>query len=276
MRKLTIALLLTFAAVPLSAGVVFQVETTVHDASPVRTFSSRVLAQGSRLSMSIAPDDSQKEGGRMHFDAEARQLTMQDDDRRVYYQMDEETLQGMLSMVSQARKMMEEAMAAVPEEQRREMERMMQQRGMPGAAPAQASQTELRKTGETDKLAGYPCVRYDVVRDGAKVRELWVTDWGNVEGGREVAGAFEQMAEFFREFVESAASAGGPLAQGMGDNAFGYMKEIDGFPVVTREFEGGSMTSESVLRSVSRESLDPAEFEPPAGYRRMSMGPPGG
>ncbi len=51
------------------------------------------------------------------------------------------------------------------------------------------------------------------------------------------------------------------------------MNEIDGFPVVTRNFAGGELESESTLRSAEERDLDPDAFEPPKGYRLRSMGP---
>ncbi len=53
------------------------------------------------------------------------------------------------------------------------------------------------------------------------------------------------------------------------------MKELGGFPVVTREFDDydGSLEGETALRSARRQTLDPDAFEPPKGYRLRSMGP---
>ena len=48
---------------------------------------------------------------------------------------------------------------------------------------------------------------------------------------------------------------------------------LDGFPVVTRSFEGGELDSETVLESVTERDLDPDAFEPPKGYRLRTMGP---
>ena len=50
------------------------------------------------------------------------------------------------------------------------------------------------------------------------------------------------------------------------------MKQIDGFPVVTSGLGAdGSVEDESSLRSARRRTLDPADFEPPSGYKRRSM-----
>ncbi len=54
---------------------------------------------------------------------------------------------------------------------------------------------------------------------------------------------------------------------------FDRMKEMNGLPVESREFSSsGSLTGESVLKSATRRSLDAAEFEPPAGYKKQDMG----
>jgi hypothetical protein len=48
----------------------------------------------------------------------------------------------------------------------------------------------------------------------------------------------------------------------------------NGFPVVTNSFgEDGGPDDESWLKRTRRQRIDPDAFEPPSGYKRMSMGP---
>ena len=102
------------------------------------------------------------------------------------------------------------------------------------------------------------------------MRELWVTDWSNVEGSEETVEAFQEMADFMNELLSAIPMDQAP--GGLADSIAAQMKELDGFPVVTREFgDGGGLESESTLRSADRRTLDPAEFEPPAGYKRREM-----
>ena len=56
-------------------------------------------------------------------------------------------------------------------------------------------------------------------------------------------------------------------------NPIRSFEKVDGYPVVTRDFEGGELESETVLRSVTERDLDPDAFEPPKGYRLRTMGP---
>ncbi len=55
----------------------------------------------------------------------------------------------------------------------------------------------------------------------------------------------------------------------MADNPFQMMNEIEGFPVVTRQFEHGRATEETALKSATREALDDELFAPPAGYEEI-------
>jgi hypothetical protein len=124
-------------------------------------------------------------------------------------------------------------------------------------------------------MRGYSCVRYDVFRDGEKTRELWVTDWDDIEGARAVAGAMEAMSGFYTEIMEAFSSMGGPFAGMLTSNRtpFESFDQIDGFPVVTRSFEAGTLKRETVLQSVTSQAVDAATFEPPAGYTKRTMGP---
>ena len=148
----------------------------------------------------------------------------------------------------------------------------MMKKRMPAQQPARP-ESKIKKTGEQAKKAGYPCVKYEVSREGQKKSELWVTDWDNVEGGEDVAEIFGEMAEFMSEMMESFASSSGTKGMGPGfdDAFFAHLKEMGGLPVITLEFQDGELEDESVLRSAKRQTIDPDAFEPPAGYKRQDM-----
>jgi hypothetical protein len=257
------------AAGPALGGVVYEIEVKDHDQSPPRSESTQAAVEGRNLKMSIAPGSS---GGRgdMIFRGDRREMVVVDHEDKSFHVIDEETMQQIAGQVNQAMSQMQEALKNVPEEQRAMVEKMMKQRMPAQTQIPERPTSELRKTGERGDKAGYPCVKYDVLLDGRKIRELWVTDWDNIEGGRDVVGAFEEMADFFTELLESIPDFGQGVPSA--DSAFEHLKEIGGFPVVTREYDDdGSLENESTLRSAQRRSLDPTEFEPPAGYKRRSM-----
>lgn len=272
LAALALALLFT---IPALAGVVYEIEVKDHGQSTPKTESIEAAVEGRHLKMGIAPRRPGEKGGEMIFRGDRREVVVVDHDERTYHVMDEAAIRSLAGQVGSAMGSMQDALKNLPPDKRKEIEDAMKRNGMGGglgamgAAP-QRSAPEVRRTGERATKAGYPCVKYEVYQDGRKIRELWVTDWSNVEGGGEARDAFKDMADFFQEMLDS-----------LGDGA-GFFEGIDsvaknfenGFPVETRGFdEGGGLEDESVLRSARRQRLDPAAFEPPSGYKRMSMGP---
>lgn len=137
------------------------------------------------------------------------------------------------------------------------------------AAP-ERPKSEFRKTSERATHNGYPCVKYDVLREGRKTCELWVTDWTNLEGGADVVEVFEEMSDFFQQMLDSIPNFG--EHDSADQPFFDHMRDLGGFPVVTREFdENGDLESEATLKSAVRKTLDPDAFEPPSGYKRQEM-----
>ena len=266
-RWISTLLLLLFPA-PLLAGVVYEIEVTDHQQSPPSSESIHTWVEGSDLKMEVAAK-SRDGQGEMIFRGESREMVVVDHEKRSYFVMGEEQIRQLAGQVSAAMQQMEEALKNMPEEQRAMMEKMMKER-MP-QPEAERPQTEIRKTSERADKNGYPCVKYEVLRGGSKIRELWVTDWSNVEGGGEVVDAFEDMSSFFREMLDAMPEMGG-RGPAFDDSAFADMKELGGFPVVTRELGAdGSLESETVLRGAKRRDLDPEAFEPPSGYKRQEM-----
>lgn len=257
-------LTLALAAAPLAAGVIFEVVVTDHGQSSPRVDETQVAVEAKSLKMGIAAGE-RGQPGTLLYRADRREMVVVDHDDKSYMVIDEETVR---QLGNQLNDQMAEALKNVPEEQRAMVEKMMQERMPP--QPLQQPLSEVRKTGERGNHVGYPCVKYEVLRDGRKVSEMWVTDWSNIEGGREAAAVFLEMAEFMSDML-SALPMGGPHG-GFGHSVFAQMKEFDGFPVVTRNFgDDGALDTDSILRSAQSRTLDPAEFEPPAGYKRRAM-----
>jgi hypothetical protein len=263
-------LLAVFAAMlcrPLTAGVVYEIEVKNHEQSPPKTESIEATVEGRHLRIGIAPG---KHGGRgeMIFRGDRREMVVLDHENRSYHVLDQAAMDGIATQLGGVMSQMQQALQNVPPEQRAMMEQMMKQ-NMPQVPPT-PSPIELQRTGEKATHNGYPCVKYIVRRGEAVIQELWVTDWSNLEGGKDAAGTFEEMAEFFRGMLDAIPDFGqGPTG---GDTVFKHMKDLGGFPVVARAFgEDGSLESETTLRSARRQSLDADAFAPPSGYKRQEM-----
>ena len=151
------------------------------------------------------------------------------------------------------------------------IEKMQKEKGakIPGFEMAAIPQMKLVNTGEKANKMGYPCVKYEVYLDGKKIREIWTTDWNNVDGGDEAEDAIGAINKFFERIKDKFGDMPG------GNNFHDEMNFGNGFPIVTRGFDEdtGELEEETTLRSARRRTLDPADFEPPSGYNRRSMGP---
>ncbi len=262
---LVLAAVLVIGA-PVFAGVVYEIEVTDHTTSPASTSGSHISVEGSLLKMD-AISGSKDMDGEMIYRGDRREMVIVNDEEKSYIVLDEEQMKAMAAQISQAMSAMDQALAAVPEGQREKMREMMNKR-MPMKMD-QREPSNLKKTGETDTINGYPCVKYQVWRAGILERELWVTPWKNIEGGADAVQAFEDMSSFFKEMLNSLPQMGD---QDFADSAFEHLKEMGGMPVVTREFaDDGSLENESTLKSANQQAFDPDEFEPPKNYKRKDM-----
>lgn len=267
MKKIVVFTAVLLLSIPAVAGVVYEIEVTDHEQSPPKTEGLETSVEGRYLKVGV-PASNGTGDSEMVYRGDRREMIFIDHDRKTYSVIDEETMRALAAQINEAMSMMEQALANVPEGQRAMVEEMMRKK-MPQAQKIERPKTELRMTGENAEHNGYPCVRYEVLRDGRVIREHWVTDWQNVEGGAEVEDLFQEMSEFFREMLDSLPK----FAESDGaDQAFEHLKEMGGFPVVTRDLgDDGSLESESSLRSARRQTLDPDAFEPPSGYKRQEM-----
>ena len=248
------------------AGVVYEIEVKYHTSSPPSTSASRISVEEPLLKMDVISGSDEMDG-EMIYRGDRREMVVVNDKDKTYFVLGEEDIKALAAQINQAMSAMEQALAAVPEGQREKMREMMNKR-MP-MQTEQREPAELKKTGETDTINGYPCVKYQVWRAGILERELWVTPWKNIEGGADTVQAFEDMSGFFKEMLDSLPQMGD---RSFADSAFEHLKEMGGMPVVTREFaDDGSLESEATLRSATQENLDPADFEPPKSYKKKDM-----
>ena len=265
------------APVTYNPGVVFEIEVKDHEQSPPKTSEMEVSAEGKNIKIPVASRDGERGKEEVIYngdDEDNRRMIVVDHNNKSYMVVDESFADGMKSQLSDAEKMMKKAMDGLTDEQKRMIEKAQKdagnKRAYPGAMKMSLPKVEIRKSGEKATKNGYPCVKYEVLRDGKKIRELWVTDWDNIDGGDEAKGAFKSMIDFTEDLGEMFGRE-----RGSGFGPWSDLNIEDGFPVVTREFDeyDGSLDEESFLRRTRRRTLDPADFEPPAGYKRRSMFP---
>ncbi len=249
------------------AGVVFEIETRDHEYSPPRIERTRVQAEGVLLVME-SNEAQQGRSDTMIFRGDRREMVVVDHERQSYMTIDQQFAANMAGQLNQMAGQMKGMLDNVPPEQRAMVEQMMKDRS-PQTQQRARRKLVVRNTGKQDKVYGYSCQLFEVTRDGRKVRDVWVTNWNNISGGRELANTFESMSDFFQEITSALPmQAEAPIE----DNVFATMKRLGGFPVATREYRAdGTVESESALRSAEQQRIAPASFEPPTGYRHETM-----
>ncbi len=281
-----------------SWGPVYEIETT--DLTTGETESTEMVVELPNLKMTVASRAGGAPQEEMIFRGDRRELVVVDHEERSYMVIDEEAVRAMAGQVAAALESVEgmgipdQVLEQMPENQRRQLEAMLRDRnagasvageavwgaavggaavGRAGVAPAISP--EYRHTGERATHQGYRTTKVEELRAGVVMQELWITPWDELEGGADARIVFEDLAAFMQEITDAL---GGQLG-GEGDDLFGEdnvmrrFMDLDGFPVVTRSFEGGALEEESTLESVTERDLDPDAFEPPKGYRLRSMGP---
>jgi hypothetical protein len=270
-NKRLITCLFAFAFAPhVHAGSVIELVTTEYSQDPpiVGTVEISTLDGNSRVEITSV---SSSESGGMIYKPGKKEMTAIDHGAQEYYVIDQAMMDQMASQVSDAMRQMQEALAAMPPEQRALAEQMMQGR-VPQAEPPPKPAVSLKKTGQSDSIAGFDCDYYDVMQEGRRIRELCVTDWADIEEGRQVAEAMMQLADFFESMRQAFAGAGGMGVMDRQQEMFGYMRELSGYPVLSRDYDAsGALETESRIRSAGHRDIEMALFEPPSTYTKQSL-----
>jgi hypothetical protein len=199
------------------------------------------------------------------FRADEQKLYMIDHEEKSYSVMDQETMQRMASYMENAMKQVEQQLAGLPEEQRKQIEKMMKQQ-MPGLG-GEPKSWRLDELGSKE-IAGYPCKGYAGYLDDEKVIELWITPFDRVGVGEKEFAVFQALQDFFGQLFSSS-----PMMERAMENAsfFRALEQLDGFPILVREYEGGELVAESLVKKVDRVKLSEKDFSVPEGYSRRKL-----
>ena len=205
------------------------------------------------------------------FNSQSRNMMIISHAEKSYMIFDENTASNIKSEIDKA---MEEALAQVPPEQRAMVERMMKQQmgNMNGGAPQmqmEMPKAEIRKVGRSDTINGISCEYYEAYTGNEKDMELCVADWDDIDASENMRNSFMAMGEMMEGFLEQISQMA-PMMQS-NDNPFAYLKEMDGYPILSRQFSNGVATEETVLKSITEQDIDKNEFNPPEGYNKQDI-----
>jgi hypothetical protein len=242
-------------------GVVFELEIVASSGATPRTMGTFIEGLNARMSLP-------GQGGQTDviYRGDRREMLLLNHGARSYTVLDEAAMKKLGAQLGQVMAQMDQMMKSLPESQRAAMEQMM--KGRMGGAATPAAPVEIRRTSERATHSGFATTKYELVRSGRVIQELWVTPWSAIDGAAEARPVFESMADFFKVIQENLKQ----LTADASSEAYSRMREIDGYPVVGIVLdEQGKAVSRSTLLSVKRQAVPAAQFEAPAGYRPQTM-----
>ncbi len=221
--------------------------------------------------MEVPTDDGDVEALAL-FDASKPELSVAMPRRKAYIVLDQETLDG-LARALEAK--IGDALEGVPEEQRAEVEAELREqiaRTTGTVSQDRQSEYEYRASGDRRAINGYPAERYEVYDGDRKLREVWISDWKQVDGSPGVLAGLEALARFAERIQETMGQQGDfPISSIL------RFDQLAGFPVMTLVFLGdGEVASVTRLVRSERLELGPSTFEVPAGYERQELQLPDG
>jgi hypothetical protein len=235
----------------------------------------------------VVLDRSGKPAAAWIMDLEAQSLTSVDYEQRTVTTGTAEEYAGTMrgaaqavgGQMAEAMKQMQEAMMNMPPEQRQMMEQMMRQSmpggGPPGTAPAAEAcrepRLDVRPTGQTARIAGYPATRYDILEDGKLSQELWVskeiTAWREIDPKK-----MEQFSQAMAKAMQALPGCGkGRVRRGGVDPKDpAWRLAAEGYPVRSVDHGEGQGAVLEVIKAENR-GVPPAEFQPPSGFKRLTF-----
>lgn len=264
----TATLLLTLFAMPCLAGVLFEFETTDLTQPELGADTIHTLVDGERIMVDVSgPRGANAD---MVYRGDRREMIGINHEDQSYVVIDDATIVAIGEQLSGLEAQIQEALKDAPPEQRAMMEEMIRQRMPQARNSAPVPSYSIKPTGESGEENGFPVRKYELYSDSKLSKVFWVTDWDNVEGAREAVAAFESMADFISDLQDAMPNFAKSPA--VGSHAYEHFDDLDGFPVVTIDIGAdGAPTGETRLKTSAEQEVDPAAFEPPAGYSQMQV-----
>jgi hypothetical protein len=270
LRTLIVTTLALWPAVG-GAGVVVEMETREAGVEGAVLSRGLLWVQGDRLRFDPVVDADGKAPQSILFLASEQRMLSIDHTHQWYGEMNPVLLQAVKAQLADALKEVERQLAQIPDEQRAAVEARIREQLSPSGQAL--PEREIQRTEDKRQLGTYPVVRYVVLEDGEKVRDIWVTEWSNVPEGEELRQGFEAMEGFVRQMVTTLAELPRmeSLIQRMGDNMLKELTSLPGLPVLSVGYENGQAVKELAVTAVKKTTVAPEELAPPADYSSRNM-----
>jgi len=265
--SLPACLLLAASSLAAAQGIVIVEQHGPAQGEP--TAATKIHAEGDRLFIETQRD-GKKQG--IVYLGDAKVMRMIDYGNKTYREMTEQDFQRLGDSMKQMRQMMDEKLKNMPPQQRQMIEQMMKQKmgAMPGAgAPAPVVYT---KVASGQRIGQWTCDQYDGVREGQKVWEVCAVDFAQFGVQPSDMRVFQQMAEMFKSLMPQGMDEMFKVGFDEQQNEQGFK----GVPVHRVSFRNGAPDQQFDITEVTRQDIDDALFEVPAGFKKVAMPQMGG
>ena len=82
----------------------------------------------------------------------------------------------------------------------------------------------------------------------------------------------QELGKYFESMREAFSNAGGLDLMDRQKDLIGYMKELNGYPVRSRDYDAaGEVERETTLTGARNGEVDAEIFEPPAAYTQQAL-----
>ena len=187
------------------AGVVFNVETTFPNRAEVPSRTDAMTVDGKKLKMTI--NDAGNTQYTVIYRGDREEVLLINHGDHTWRAMDKATMVNLGQQINPAMEKMQEMLKNMPPERRAMMEKMFAGQGINPAMMGGKVEMQVKKTGESQTINGYPCVKYETWQESEKVAEHCVSDWKQVPGSQEARGVFHDMAAFSQEVWQGHSKA---------------------------------------------------------------------
>jgi hypothetical protein len=207
----------------------------------------------------------------MIYDGDAQKMLILDPEKKTYSEL---TPQSLKTAQERAKHSMEQAMAKMTPEQRKQMEKMMtpEQRAQmeqfmsggkePKASEVKEPDVKWERTGTKETVAGFPCEGFKEMKSGKLDAQGCYIPWGAGAITKDDLAPVLKIREFMTqaEMNMPAADVGG----------FTRLEKGPGFPGRWQKVAAsGEKESAQSVTNVKRGTISPDKFRLPDGYKKV-------
>lgn len=232
-----------------------------------------VAPGGVRMGALGAGHDVASKDDYMIFRADRQLVWFVQPTKRQYMQMDKQMMSAVGQQISSAMGMLQAQMAAMPPEQRAQVEGMLKGLGANLGGDQAKAQPLVQKVASGEKIGSWTCDRYaSRAPDGKLLQETWVAPADSASLPPEDGAALRAMGTFFEDLGKSIQDAMSGMMPGLslpGGDVF------RGLPVRFVSYDAaGQPDSQWELKSIRKESIPGDAFEVPQGFSQQNLAPP--